>query len=522
MFSFGFIKSVLTALVVSLIVFLVLVIFVWPPRTQYMTLVTPDEVKDISREEANRILGPYLAVNSGNGDKVGSGGEVIVQDVVSGFVAGPTSATDNAIARFDGTTGRVIQNSLATIADNGVITAPGISVSGYALSNLHVAGDLFVNGRDFNIGNGKVSTSTVSAAYGKLGFGTSTPYGQVSVEFVQGVVGSTTPAFIVSDQGTGTPALYVGYDNQIQIGEDSGTKPALSFWLDRNTGFGRNADDQISIWAGGAGRFLVSNTQAQVNIAGTVSSPSFSINDSNTGLFNPLGDADILAITNNAIETIRFTASNQVGIGTTTPRARLAVEGASTTPALLIRAGNTTGNGAIAISVDSAVAGENCDDDNGAVGACALNDIAELFPTDEKLEPATLVAFSREKPTYLEKAREGDVLAGIISTAPAISIEGSRTLLMSGVVEGKALLAKLGRVPVKVNNEGGEIFTGDMIGASSVSGEGKSVKSGWVVGQALEPLLGRKRGTILVDVVKFYIPEIGGRNQSGNYCQINK
>jgi len=38
-----------------------------------------------------------------------------------GDVVGPASATDNAITRFDGTTGRVIQNSTVTIDDNGNI-----------------------------------------------------------------------------------------------------------------------------------------------------------------------------------------------------------------------------------------------------------------------------------------------------------------------------------------------------------------------------------------------------------------
>lgn len=48
--------------------------------------------------------------------------------VGSGFgdVAGPASATDNAITRFDATTGKLIQNSLVTIADNGAITAPDV------------------------------------------------------------------------------------------------------------------------------------------------------------------------------------------------------------------------------------------------------------------------------------------------------------------------------------------------------------------------------------------------------------
>jgi hypothetical protein len=51
----------------------------------------------------------------------------------TGDVVGPASATDNAIVRFDGTTGKLIQNSAATIADTtGDITAGkynGLTVS---------------------------------------------------------------------------------------------------------------------------------------------------------------------------------------------------------------------------------------------------------------------------------------------------------------------------------------------------------------------------------------------------------
>ena len=41
----------------------------------------------------------------------------------SGYAVGPASATDNAIARFDLTTGKLIQNSSATVSDTGSITA---------------------------------------------------------------------------------------------------------------------------------------------------------------------------------------------------------------------------------------------------------------------------------------------------------------------------------------------------------------------------------------------------------------
>lgn len=51
-----------------------------------------------------------------NGTAIALGGSVSVGDVV-----GPASATDNAIARFDLTTGKVIQNSTVIIDDNGNI-----------------------------------------------------------------------------------------------------------------------------------------------------------------------------------------------------------------------------------------------------------------------------------------------------------------------------------------------------------------------------------------------------------------
>lgn len=47
-----------------------------------------------------------------------------------GDVTGPGSSNDNAIARYDGTTGKTIQNSGATIDDAGVITAAGLVTAG--------------------------------------------------------------------------------------------------------------------------------------------------------------------------------------------------------------------------------------------------------------------------------------------------------------------------------------------------------------------------------------------------------
>ena len=41
-------------------------------------------------------------------------------------VQGGASSTDNAVARYDSTTGKLLQNSLVTVADDGAITAPSV------------------------------------------------------------------------------------------------------------------------------------------------------------------------------------------------------------------------------------------------------------------------------------------------------------------------------------------------------------------------------------------------------------
>lgn len=88
----------------------------------------------------------------------------------SGDVVGPSSATDNAIARFDTTTGKLLQNSAATIADTtGDITAGkynGVAISGSSTPTLAVTGTTAVSGT--NTGDQDLSsyatTSSVTSA----------------------------------------------------------------------------------------------------------------------------------------------------------------------------------------------------------------------------------------------------------------------------------------------------------------------------------------------------------------------
>ena len=57
-------------------------------------------------------------LTAGTGISITNGtGSISIAASGGGDVAGPASSTDNAIARFDSTTGKIIQNSVVTIAD---------------------------------------------------------------------------------------------------------------------------------------------------------------------------------------------------------------------------------------------------------------------------------------------------------------------------------------------------------------------------------------------------------------------
>lgn len=86
----------------------------------------------------------------------GTNGQALVTDgngvlswstAASGDVYGPASATDNAIARFDGTTGKLIQNSVVTIADTtGNMAGVGTLSSGAITSSSLTSGRVLYAG----------------------------------------------------------------------------------------------------------------------------------------------------------------------------------------------------------------------------------------------------------------------------------------------------------------------------------------------------------------------------------------
>jgi len=125
-------------------------------------------------------------------------------------------------------------------------------------------------------------------------------------------------------------------------------------------------------------------------------------------------------------------------------------------------------------------------------------DLAEWVPVSEPVEPGDVLELDPDNPGYYRKARGpcSDLVAGVVSTDPGFVLghtEGT---------DGKALLALIGIVPVKVTAEGGPIQPGDLLVSSSTPGYAMrwNPDSGIpcaLVGKALE-VLDKETGMILV------------------------
>jgi hypothetical protein len=116
----------------------------------------------------------YLKVNSG-------GSALEFATLTAGDVNGPASSTDNAIARFDSTTGKLLQNSSATITDIGqasfvgyaqVTANTGAGTSGYLelQSNDAGSGTKTLRIQPSNAATTSTQTYTFPTDYGSAGY----------------------------------------------------------------------------------------------------------------------------------------------------------------------------------------------------------------------------------------------------------------------------------------------------------------------------------------------------------------
>lgn len=116
-------------------------------------------------------------------------------------------------------------------------------------------------------------------------------------------------------------------------------------------------------------------------------------------------------------------------------------------------------------------------------------DVAEFIAVSEAVAPGDVVELDPQNPKHYRKASTpySPLVAGVISTAPGVVL-GAQDRSPQ-----QALVALLGRVPVKVTAENGPIRPGDLLTSASQPGYAMRCDSiqkceGAIIGKALEPL----------------------------------
>lgn len=96
----------------------------------------------------------------------------VFASTATGDVLGPASSTDNALIRFDGTTGKLIQNSAITVDDSGNLTTAGdlaarnaTFTANVTATALTISGSAKVNGSNVVT----MANAALSVSYGNTG-----------------------------------------------------------------------------------------------------------------------------------------------------------------------------------------------------------------------------------------------------------------------------------------------------------------------------------------------------------------
>jgi len=402
-----------------------------------------------------------FSVTGGNGTYITSGGRIGVgvaapavplHIVTSGDGAGVRLQTLSPARTYD----MVVENQVLYVKDagndrlnfnpNGLTTFASTRLAINATPGSCSLGD----GGDFSASSGTIGVCYIQQA----------SVGDARMEFYSGAGLST----VISQSPLGRATVFNEASQDIDFRIEGDNNQNL-FFVDASTdriGIGTSTPNWLLQVAATRPFFALTDTSAGTNLKHwTLSSQG--------GNLYIATSSDALATS--SVPALTLLSNGNVGIGTSTPGARLSIEGSCV----------DTGSG------------------------CA--DIAELYSASEPVEPGDIVAVdpSASQSATVKRATEEDTVIGVVSTNPAIAIEGSALQLLTGSRyqnnPSKPAIALAGRVPVKVSTENGSIAVGDRIAPSSLPGVGRKANPGEaVVGIALEPFSGGDMGKILAFV----------------------
>jgi len=197
-----------------------------------------------------------------------SGSVTISATGSGGDVVGPASATDNAVVRFDGTTGKIIQNSTATLSDGGIMIVTELDTdsikSATANSPIVIApdgtGDVHLNADSVRIGDNNANATIATNGTGDLIITTN------EGSAVEGVIR-------LYDGANGNITLTPNGTGQVQVGSDQVVTLTASQTLTNKTLSSNSVwnGNVIGSAYGGAGTV---NGILKANGSGTVSAAS--------------------------------------------------------------------------------------------------------------------------------------------------------------------------------------------------------------------------------------------------------
>jgi hypothetical protein len=285
-------------------------------------------------------------------------------EVASGDVDGPSSATDNAVARFDGTTGKLLQNSVVTIADStGNMAGVGtLGVGAITTSGALTYGGVTLNNAVTGTGDMVLSTSPtlVTPALG-------TPSALVGTNITGTAAGLTAGNVTTNANLTGA---ITSTGNATLLGSFSSANLAGALTDETGTGSAvfANSPTLVTPALGTPASGVVTNLTgtASININGTVGATTAS-----TGAFTTL--------TSSSDATLHgLTVGRGAGAVSTNTAVGASALAANTTGSNNVAVGqialdvNTTGEANTAVGVNS-LGANTSGSDNTATGVSALS-----------------------------------------------------------------------------------------------------------------------------------------------------
>jgi hypothetical protein len=295
----------------------------------------------------------YIVKNSSNaevvlkgsattGVTIPAGAEVLAfwngSDFEVTSMVGPSTSTDNAVARFDGTTGKVVQNSGVTIDDSNNVG--GLANLNFSGTGNRVTGD-FSNATVADRVAFQTSTVNSETSLGVIPNGTSPNSGvnifnaanPTNAAFGGLLVGTTEFQIRSAITGSGTylpMTFYTGGSERVRV-DTSG-----------NVGIGTSSPSGASGTVlevnGGAGqaRFVLKN-----NTTGSASTDGSQIALVNSQLVIQNRESSEITFETNGAERMRIDSSGNVGIGTSSPGEKFVVAGNASVDIYKLR-GNTS------------------------------------------------------------------------------------------------------------------------------------------------------------------------------------